>query len=85
MEKLFIEFEEYCKTPGIESGKAGYYAKAIEYLCDFLGIYEIDVKAISKIKRQGNDINDKSSALYNELLLFLSARGQKSYLSKGYI
>ena len=85
MEKFLIEFEEYCKTPGIESGKARSYAKAIEYLCDFLGICEIDTKAISNIKGIESDIYDKNSVLYNDLLSFLSTRGQKSYLSKGYI
>ncbi len=41
---LFEQFEEYCKTPGIESGKATSYAKSIQYLCDFLNISIIDVK-----------------------------------------
>lgn len=32
MKEFFIQFEEYCKTPGVDSGKARSYAKAIEYL-----------------------------------------------------
>lgn len=38
MYDFYNKFEEYCKTPGIESGKARSYTKAIEYLCDYLKI-----------------------------------------------
>ena len=38
MQQLLNQFENYCQTPGIESGKARSYAKAIEYLCDYLNI-----------------------------------------------
>lgn len=44
---FFIEFEDYCKTPGVDSGKASSYAKAIKYLCDYLKITEIDVQSIA--------------------------------------
>ena len=38
MQEFFKKFEDYCKTPGVDSGKARSYAKAIEYLCDYLKI-----------------------------------------------
>jgi len=85
MQEFLKQFEEYCKTPGVESGKARSYAKAIEYLCDYLKITKIDVQAVSLIKELENDIYDKNSLLYKELLLFLIGRGQKSYLENGYI
>ena len=85
MQKFLSRFEEYCKTPGIESGKARSYANAIAYLCDYLGISTIDVKFVSYIKSKENEIKDKDSALYKDLLEFLSRRGQKSYLTKGWI
>ena len=85
MQKLLAQFEEFCQTPGIESGKARSYAKAIEYLCDFLQITVIDTRAIAKMGSIENDIRDKDSAFYKDLLLFLTRRGQKSYLSKGWI
>lgn len=85
MQKFLSRFEEYCKTPGIESGKARSYANAIAYLCDYLGISTIDDKLVSYIKSKENDIKDKGSALYKDLLEFLSRRGQKSYLTKGWI
>lgn len=85
MEKFLAKFEEFCHTPVIESGKARSYAKAIEYLCDYLNITTIDSQAIAHIKSIESAVKDKHSALYGDLLLFLSNRGQKSYLSKGWI
>ena len=47
MQEFFRQFEDYCKTPGVDSGKARSYAKAIEYLCDYLKITEIDAQSVS--------------------------------------
>ncbi len=85
MTEFFSQFEDYCKTPGVDSGKARSYAKAIEYLCDYLNITEINEQSVSLIKSLENDIYNKNSALYQKLLLFLVGRGQKSYLENGYI
>ena len=85
MEKFLVEFEEFCQTPGIESGKARSYAKAIAYLCEYLQITTIDSNSVAHIKSMESEINDKNSTFYRDLLLFLSGRGQKSYLSKGWI
>ena len=85
MQKILAQFEEFCITPGIESGKARSYAKAIEYLCDYLDITVIDAKSIAYLRSKENDIKDKNSAFYKDLLLFLADRGQKSYLTKGWI
>ena len=49
MKEFLIQFEEYCKTPGVDSGKARSYAKAIEYLCDYLNITDIDMQAVAQI------------------------------------
>ena len=85
MEKFLAKFEEFCQTPGIESGKARSYAKAIEYLCDYLNITTIDSQAITRIGSIEDAVKDKNSTFYGDLLLFLSTRGQTSYLSKGWI
>lgn len=85
MKKLLADFEEFCQTPGIESGKARSYAKAIEYLCDYLNITVIDTESIAYMKSIENNVKDKNSVLYKDLLAFLSTRGQKSYLTKGWI
>ena len=55
MQEFFNQFEEYCKTPGVDSGKARSYAKAIEYLCDYLNITSIDAQSIALIKELEND------------------------------
>lgn len=85
MQSFLNRFEDFCKTPGIESGKARSYANAIAYLCDYLNITTIDAQSISRLRSIENDIKDKNSTLYRDLLLFLSDRGRKSYLSKGWI
>ncbi len=85
MQEFFRQFEDYCKTPGVDSGKARSYAKAIEYLCDYLKITTIDAQSISLIKKLEDDICNRKSALYNGILFFLIGRGQRSYLENGYI
>ncbi len=84
-EEFFAEFGEYCKTPGKDSGKASSYANAIKYLCEYLQITEIDIHSMARIKSLEKDIYDKNSVLYQNLLLFLIGRGQRSYLESGYI
>ncbi len=84
-QEFWGRFEDYCKTPGVDSGKARSYAKAIEYLCDYLKITEIDTQSVALIKSLENDIYNKNSPFYQSLLLFLIGRGQRSYLENGYI
>ena len=85
MEKFLAQFEEYCITPGVDSGKAKSYARAIEYLCDYLKISVINEESVLRIRNIENSVNDRNSKTYQELLSFLSNRGQKSYLEKGFI
>ena len=85
MDKFLSKFEAWCKTPGIDSGKAHSYANSLEYLCEYLQIPEIDTTAISLLKSVENDINDKNSRLYKDFLAFLTGRGQKSYLTNGFV
>ena len=85
MQHFISKFEQYCKKPGTDSGKAASYAKAIQYLCEYLSISVPNEEAISKIKTIENEINDKNSAAYADLLRFLENRHQKSYLEGGFI
>lgn len=78
-------FESYCQTPGVPSGKARSYLKAIEYLCDYLEITSIDEKSIEKIKSIEQFLSNPNSEFYKSLLLFLSNRKQSSYLLNGFI
>lgn len=85
MNKFLREFEEFCESPDIASGKARSYMYAIQYLCDFMGIYEIDEESINRIKAIESRVKDKNSQFYNDLKKFLSGRRQSSYLEKGFI
>lgn len=85
MQEFFLQFQEYCKTPGVDSGKARSYAKAIEYLCDYLKISIIDIQSVALIKSLENDICNRNSDIYKSFLLFLIGRGQRSYLENGYV
>ena len=85
MHNVLKQFEEFCKTPEIDSGKARSYAYAIQYLCDYLKISVIDDNSVAHIKSIERDINNKESLLYKDMLIFLSNRRQKSYLEKGFI
>ena len=86
MNQTFFErFEEFCITPGIDSGKASSYSRAIQYLCDYLNISKIDAQTVTKLKSIENAINDKSSWEYQNLFVFLAGRRQKSYLEGGFI
>ncbi len=82
---FFDQFKDYCITPGIDSGKASSYARAIQYLCDYLNISHIDRNAVTVLKSMENAINDKNSLEYKNLLVFLAGRRQKSYLEGGFI
>lgn len=85
METFEKDFEEFCKSPNIDSGKARSYAKAIQYICDYMGIHKINQESINKIISIENHISDKNSAFYKDLLMFLNGRRQSSYLEGGFI
>lgn len=85
MNQFFIDFEEYCKSPRLNSNKAKSYANAIKYLCSFLNITTINEQAYLEFQQTSLLIKDKSSDFYNNLLDFLNNRTQSSYLLKGFI
>ena len=85
MEIFEKKFEEFCESPSVDSGKARSYAKAIIYLCDYMGIDEINSESINAIKAVESKIKDKNSCFYQDLLNFLNGRRQRSYLEKGFI
>lgn len=85
MHKFWDDFEEFCKSEYEGSGKASSYVRAIQYLCEYMEIYEINADSINKIKLVEEKIKDKNSAFYQNLLEFLSERGKSSYLKGGFI
>ncbi len=85
MQEFLKQFEEYCRTPGVDSNKAHSYSKAIEYLCNYLQIDVVNEQTISLIKDFQNNSNDKNSIEYKNALQFFVQRGQKSYLENGFV
>lgn len=85
MDRLLNEFETYCQTPGIDSGKARSYSKAVKYLCDFLNEKNINEEVVTKMKSVESYLSLPNSQFYEELLSFLDNRRQSSYLRKGFI
>ncbi len=85
MKIMLEEFEIFCTTPGVESGKARSYHNAIKYLCEFLEITIINEKSLHRIKEISDYVYDLNSDFYKSLLTFLKDRRQSSYLEKGYI
>lgn len=85
MQSFENEFEEFCKSPSVNSGKARSYTKAIRYLCDYMGINEMNEETVGKIRMVENGIKDKDSAFYRGLLEFLDGQKRRSYLENGFI
>ena len=85
MENFEKNFEEFCKSPSVDSGKARSYAKAIRYLCDYMDIHKINDETIERIRLVESSLKDKNSVFYQDLLCFLSYRRQRSYLENGFI
>lgn len=84
---MLIGFENYCRTPGIYSGKGTSYFNAIKYLCEFLNI-EINsfgTNDLELIKSKELEISNSKSIFYNELMCYLVKQGRSSYLKNGFI
>lgn len=81
------EFLDYCKSEYELSNKACSYLNAIKYLCDFLKIDvdNITIEDLKLIKSNECFLSMKASDFYKDLLQFLSARRQSSYLTNGFI
>lgn len=85
MKEILDQFKEFCANPNIKSGKAASYARAIEYLCDFLNITEINSNTILRIENSKNFISDIHCNQYKDLLENLNKLNRSSYLTNGYI
>ncbi len=85
LQYLLKSFYAYCKTPGIDSGKAQSYVNAIQYLCDFLGVHQINEQIVAKFKSLEVEISRSNNATRIKLLNFLERRRQSSYLTGGFI
>ena len=55
------QFVPFCETPGIKSGKAKSYYKAIVYLAEYLKIDSLNKETARMILSKENDVHDKTS------------------------
>ena len=79
------QFVPFCETPGIKSGKAKSYYKAIEYLAEYLNMNAINNENARIILSKENEVHDKASNFYLQLLNWLILQKRGSYLANGYI
>lgn len=70
MQNFEREFEEFCTSPNVDSGKARSYVRAICYLCDYMEVYEMNKDTVSKIKMVEESIKEKNSSFYQGFLKF---------------
>ncbi len=84
----YNKFKTFCVTPGQEnSNKANSYVQAVKILFDFLDIKDdsINKNEIIKILKCKEQLRNKSSTEYQNILQFVTSRNQKSYLENGFI
>ncbi len=79
------QFVPFCETPGIKSGKAKSYYKAIQYLAEYLNMNAINNENARIILSKENEVHDKASNFYLQLLNWLIPQRRGSYLADGYI
>ena len=85
MSEFFLEFEEFCKSPNFNSGKAKSYANAIKYLFEYMNFSTVSDSEFLKLQEISLLIKEKTSSFYLNLLDFLVERKQSSYLLNGFI
>ena len=79
------QFVPFCETPGIKSGKAKSYYKAIKYLAEYLNMDAINNEIARIILSKENEVHDKASNFYLQVLNWLILQKRGSYLANGYI
>lgn len=89
MNMTFSTFEQkfvpFCETPGIKSGKAKSYYRAIKYLAEYLYMNAINNENARIILSKENEVHDKASNFYLQLFNWLIPQRRGSYLADGYI
>ena len=79
------KFVPFCETPRVQSGKARSFFLAIKYLAEYLNLPDLGHGNAYKILDKEDEIKDKTSEFYKQLLQWLQPRHQKSYLVSGFM
>ena len=78
-------FIPYCETTNVSSGKAGSYYRAIKYLADYLDLPNLGYGNAYRILEKEEDISNKNSIFYRQLLRQWERDGHSSYLKNGFV
>lgn len=76
-ERLYIP---YCETTNVSSGKARSYYLAIKYLAEYLNLPNLGYGNAYKILEKENDLSERNSIFYRQLLRQWDDDGHSSYL-----
>ena len=88
MKFIKSDFMSFCESPNVAvSGKSESYARAIEYLCNFLevNLSNFSETDLSLIKQNEQFLHITSSDFYKQFLAKLENEGRSSYLKNGFI
>ncbi|ACX74541.1 hypothetical protein Fisuc_0934 [Fibrobacter succinogenes subsp. succinogenes S85] len=81
-ERLYIP---YCETTNVSSGKARSYYLAIKYLAEYLNLPNLGYGNAYKILEKENDLSERNSIFYRQLLRQWDDDGHSSYLKNGFV
>lgn len=81
-ERLYIP---YCETTNVSSGKARSYYLAIKYLAEYLNLPNLGYGNAYKILEKENDLSERNSIFYRQLLHQWDDDGHSSYLKNGFV
>lgn len=79
------QFVPFCETPNVASGKARSYYLAIKYLAEYLNLPDLRHGNAYKILEKKDEIEDRGSNFYQQLLRRWTQLRRGSYLKNGYV
>ena len=78
-------FEPFCKTEGVDSGKARSYFLAIKYLAEYLELPNLGNGNAYRILDKEAEVKDRGCHFYQELLRRWEDERRSSYLKNGFV
>ncbi len=78
-------FEPFCKTEGVDSGKARSYCLAIKYLAEYLELPNLGNGNAYRILDKEAEVKDRGCHFYQELLRRWEDERRSSYLKNGFV
>lgn len=85
MEMILSEFKKFCTDHYIKASKAPFYVRSIAFLCEFLGIAEINSESVSKFEGIKIWLADVECELYQGFMNYLGDKNKCYYLTDGFV